>query len=583
MKKNIVRMNDDPVSKWMTQDVICIKDSQRVKDAVTILDNHTIFGIPVVDKDDHFLGLMSKTVIMNHISNPSVFNMLVTEIMMTDSEIISPEQTIEEASNLKGGCLPVVNYHGVLVGIMTRTDIIRANASLLEKVEQDIDSADTLNLVLNSAYEGIVVVNADGVIQEINEAYCQIINKKREDVIGLNVVDVIENTRLDIIAQTGVEERGHIQRISGMDLVVHRIPIMKNNKPVGAIGMLIFKNISEMQDIYSRVNLNINYQKNSHKDVEDGILSQIIGSAPLIIDAKERARKAAACPSNVFISGSSGTGKEVFARAIHDMSSYSNGKFVCVNCSAIPESLLESELFGYEEGAFTDAQRGGKIGKFELAEGGTIFLDEIGDMPLHLQAKLLRVIQERTIEKVGSLEQKQIDVRIISATHRNLKEMIANDLFREDLYYRINVVPVNLPDLKDRREDIPIFINKFIEDFCNNFQKTPKIVSKKAMKILSAYEWPGNIRQLINVCEALVVLVNESVIDLKHLPLDIQQAANKKALVANNQQVTQIEEKEIELIQILLIKHNYNKSAVAREMGITRSTLYDKISRYQIE
>lgn len=158
-----------------------------------------------------------------------------------------------------------------------------------------------------------------------------------------------------------------------MDLVVHRIPIMKNNKPVGAIGMLIFKNISEMQDIYSRVNLNINYHKNTHKEKEDGILEQIIGSATLINEAKERARKAAACPSNVFISGSSGTGKEVFARAIHDMSSYSNGKFVCVNCSAIPENLLESELFGYEEGAFTDAQRGGKSGKFELAEGGTIF------------------------------------------------------------------------------------------------------------------------------------------------------------------------------------------------------------------
>jgi transcriptional regulator with PAS, ATPase and Fis domain len=428
---------------------------------------------------------------------------------------------------------------------MTRTDIIRANASLLEKVEQDIDSADTLNLVLNSAYEGIVVVNAEGVIQEINEAYCQIINKKREDVIGLNVVDVIENTRLDIIAKSGIEERGHIQRISGMDLVVHRIPIMKNNKPIGAIGMLIFKNISEMQDIYSRVNLNINYHKNTHKEKEDGILEQIIGSAILINEAKERARKAAACPSNVFISGSSGTGKEVFARAIHDMSSYSNGKFVCVNCSAIPENLLESELFGYEEGAFTDAQRGGKIGKFELAEGGTIFLDEIGDMPLHLQAKLLRVIQERTIEKIGSLEQKQIDVRIISATHRNLKEMIKNNLFREDLYYRINVVPVELPDLKDRSEDIPIFINKFITDFCTNFQMTPKIVSKKAMKILSDYEWPGNIRQLINVCEALVVLVSEPVIEVKHLPIDIQRAANKRALVMNNQSVTEIEKKEI--------------------------------------
>lgn len=582
MLEMMPKINKDPVSNWMTQQVIFVRNTASVREAIEILDNNTIFGIPVVDDCYHFLGLISKTVIMNYISNPSVFNMAVQDIMMRDCETIHPLETVSDAAKLKGGCLPVVDNEGYLVGIMTRTDIIRANASLLEKAERKIDSAETLKQVLDTAYEGIVVVDGEGYIQEINEAYCQIINRKRDDVMGLKVVDVIENTKLDEIARTGVEERGHVQRISGMDLIVHRIPIMKNNKAVGAIGMLVFKNISEMQEIYSRVNLNNNDKDNGKNYKENRILDSILGRSPLINQAKERARKAAACPSNVFISGSSGTGKEVFAQAIHNMSSYDQGKFVCVNCSAIPENLLESELFGYEEGAFTDARMGGKIGKFEVAEGGTIFLDEIGDMPLHLQAKLLRVLQERTIEKVGSTEQKKINVRIISATHRDLKQMIKDGNFREDLYYRINVIPLHLPDLKDREEDLPLFIKTFVERFCENFNTPIKMVDAKAMTAMSEYHWPGNIRQLLNVCEALVALVDEPVITYHHLPEEIRCSDRERKLANREQQLTLVEEQEMVLIEELLVKYHYNKSAVARELNVTRNTLYDKIKKYQL-
>lgn len=574
--------NSDPVVNWMTEEVIFIRDNELVSQAIDILDNHTIFGIPVVDENHCFLGLMSKTVIMNFISNASVFLLPVSQIMMTDCETIHPESSINEASQLKGGCLPVVADSGKLVGIITRTDIIRANASRLDEANEQVDYAETLKLVLNSAYEGVVVVNSEGYIQEINDSYCRIINQRRQDVIGRKVVDVIENTRLDLIAKSGVEERGHIQRIAGLDLVVHRIPIFQQQRPVGAIGMLVFKDISEMNAIYDRISIqkHRNQGRTLLKKQQEKVLETIIGQSAVIMAAKERAGKAANCSSNVLITGSSGTGKEVFAQAIHEMSAYSNGKFVCVNCSAIPESLLESELFGYEEGAFTDAKRGGKLGKFELADKGTIFLDEIGDMPFVMQAKLLRVIQERTIERVGSTEQKRVNVRIITATHRNLEEMVATGTFREDLFYRINVIPLDLPDLASRPKDIHLFLEKGIEEFCQKFAFDSKGLSKEAKKYLEAYSWPGNVRQLLNVCEALVALTDGPLIEVVDLPYQIQ--ASYQHYKNKRLHLSIMEQQEKELIGEQLVFHKGNKTAVSKELGIPRSTLYEKIKKYQL-
>lgn len=575
--------NVDPVAKWMTKEVIYIRDNETVSRAIDILDNHTIFGIPVVDEEHRFLGLMSKTVIMNYISNSSVFNLPVSQIMLVECETIHPESSIDEASGLKGGCLPVVDEAGRLVGIITRTDIIRANAFRLDEAKEQVDYAETLKLVLNSAYEGVVVVNSDGYIQEINESYCRIINRRREEVLGRNVVEVIENTRLDVIAKTGREERGHIQRIAGQDLVVHRIPIFQNKRPVGAIGMLVFKDISEMNVLYNRINVQKHQSKERQRlKQQASILDAIIGQSSEIKAAKKRAAKAAACSSNVFITGASGTGKEVFAKAIHEMSTFSEGKFICVNCSAIPESLLESELFGYEEGAFTDAKRGGKLGKFELADKGTIFLDEIGDMPFSMQAKLLRVIQERTIERVGSTEQKRVNVRIITATHRDLKKMVEEGTFREDLYYRINVISLKLPSLAERKEDISLFLTKGIEEFVQQFGFERKQLSSEATACLEAYHWPGNIRHLLNVCESLVALTDGPLIGVNDLPIEIQEYYYEQTMSLNEAKLSKVEQQEKELIRKNLLLYNGNKTLVSKELGIPRSTFYEKIKKYEL-
>lgn len=239
----------------------------------------------------------------------------------------------------------------------------------------------------------------------------------------------------------------------------------------------------------------------------------IIGESEIIKIAKKNALKAAESTSTILITGESGTGKEMFARAIHFHSNRGDRPFITINCAAIPEELLESELFGYEEGAFTGAKKGGKLGMFERANKGTIFLDEIGDMSIHLQAKLLRVLQEKEIQKVGGKSGIKVDVRIISATNKKLPELVENGMFREDLYYRLNVLPIELPSLRERKGDIPLLVNHMVKMYSKKLGKDISGVSKDVMKMLEEYSWPGNIRELQNVIEFCINMANGEIID----------------------------------------------------------------------
>lgn len=571
-------INADPVSKWMTKNVITVYQDQSVQQAIQILENQTIFGLPVVNELKEYQGLVSKTVLMNYFNEESLFHKNVSEIMLVNAKTVLPNTTIKEASEMIEGCLPVVDKDGILQGIITRTDIIRSNTYQLERARQKIDYSETLKQVLESAYEGIVVVNRQGYVQEINESYCRLIDMTREEVIGRHVADVIENTRLHIIAKTGKEERGYIQRIRGHELIVHRIPIFKNQRADGAIGMLVFQDVLELNRILDNLTVQQNEQEPDVvlEATKDHVFQKVLGKSPTIQETKRQAIRAAQTTATVFISGESGTGKEVFARAIHDMSPVADGKFVTVNCSAIPESLMESELFGYEEGAFTDAKKGGKVGKFEMADNGTIFLDEIGDMPYTLQAKLLRVLQEQTIEKVGSALPKQVKVRVIAATHRDIKQMVKEGTFREDLYYRIHVIPLKLPSLKERRQDIPLFIDFHLKRVAHEYGLPMKHLTHEAMEKLVAYDWPGNVRQLINVCETVVVLTEGNKITTADLPADILEE-EKEWL-----HLTPMEQNERDLIIDMLKQTNGNKSEAAKLLGIQRGTLYQKLSKYDI-
>jgi len=305
---------------------------------------------------------------------------------------------------------------------------------------------------------------------------------------------------------------------------------------------------------------------------------EMIGESPAMREVYQAITKIARSPSaTVLITGASGTGKELAARAIHNLSSRSQGPFVALNCTAIQETLLESELFGYEKGAFTDAKKSTR-GLFEVASGGTIFLDEIGDMSVKLQAKLLRVLQEKTIRRLGGQRDIYIDVRVIAATHRDLVREMKEGRFREDLYFRLAVIPMPMPHLTERREDIPLLAGEFMKEFCQDLSKPTKEISPEAMSALINYSWPGNIRELRNLIERLVILEDESVMTLKHLPAPIAARSAGQAKTSDESPGDFRESKalfvsrfEKEYLANLLNRNNGNVSRSAREAGIGRS------------
>ena len=314
-----------------------------------------------------------------------------------------------------------------------------------------------------------------------------------------------------------------------------------------------------------------------------GFSRQIIGNSQQVQVAKNFVIKAAQSASTALLLGESGTGKGLFARSIHYGGTRKEGPFIKVNCSAIPENLLESELFGYEEGSFTGAQKGGKAGKFELANGGTIFLDEIGDMPLNMQAKMLRVLQEREIERVGGHHSIPIDVRIIAATNQDLRKQIKLGNFREDLFYRLDVLTLTLPSLREMREDIPQLVDCLIERICKKYHIAPKKVSGEVVSIFCRYSWPGNVRELENILERLLNLVEEKVMGVEHLPPYLWQHIESNHYLATGPNLgSMTAEVEKEAIINALKATKNNRSKAAKMLGLHRSTFYEKLNRYNL-
>jgi transcriptional regulator with PAS, ATPase and Fis domain len=345
---------------------------------------------------------------------------------------------------------------------------------------------------------------------------------------------------------------------------------------------IIFKKLT---DVYDEVN---NLSNNNNIIVS---FKQMIGVSGEINKVKEKALTISKSNSTVLIQGESGTGKEILARAIHSNSKSVDKPFIAINCAAIPDNLLESELFGYEEGAFTGAKKGGKIGKFQLAENGTIFLDEIGEMPLHLQSKLLRVLQERSIERLGGSESVPINVRVIAATNKNLEELIVTKEFREDLYYRLNVIPIAIPPLRERREDIPLLLEYFLNMYNEILEKSIKGFTENATNVLMNYGWKGNVRELQNIVEYTANMAKGDFIALNDIPQRIKRDDDVVSKISKTYEELEKEsEKEISFKSIDEIINENIKKAVdyygsdlegktkaAKALGISRATLYRKM------
>lgn len=442
--------------------------------------------------------------------------------------------------------------------------------------------ADIIETIVENAFEWLVVVDQEGRIIYINHNYCEFLEVNREETIGRHVTQVIENTRMHIVAKTGKEELADLQYIKGNYMIANRVPIIKNGEVVAAFGTVFFRDTQEWMKMDSHVKSLLTRMQPYIQKIDSGVkytLDDILGESQQIVSLKEKVKMVSNSDISILIRGESGTGKELFAHSIHQLSSRSQKPFIKVNCGAIPENLLESELFGYEEGAFTGAKKGGKKGKFQLANGGTLFLDEIGDMPLSMQVKLLRALQDGEIEPIGSTKPVSVDVRIIAATNRPLENMIEEKRFREDLFYRINVVPFSVPPLRERAEDLSLLIAYFIEKVTNRLGKRIAGMERNVMEILKSYSWPGNIRELQNVIEAAVHLTKGEQITLDSLP-DYLQSQTAIYRFKNKKLKDIVEETEKWVLKQSLERNNDDKMMVGRELGISKSTLYEKLNKY---
>ncbi len=421
--------------------------------------------------------------------------------------------------------------------------------------------------VLNLLHDGILLVNDSKIITHFNALGAKMLDIVAEQEMSLS--QLLDDKKLWKSIESGEQFSGQIKgRRVAAQLYCDAVPIKKDGMIEGAVITL-----KDMQQIKKLI------KAASVSEIETHF-SQIIGNCAKMQELKEMALKVAPSNSTILIQGESGTGKELLARAIHQSSKRKNNAFIALNCGAIPENLLESELFGYEEGAFTGAKRGGKLGKFELAHNGTIFLDEIGDMPLHLQVKLLRVLQERRVERIGSSRSIPVDVRVIAATHRDMEKMVQTGEFREDLYYRLNVIPLTIPPLRERQEDIPVLTQYYLDYYCEVNGKKVREFTPQAAEIMSRYSWPGNVRELGNVIEYCVTMAVGDYLTVESLPKRIR--VDSKPAKGNTSLNLRALEREAITQALALANSDGHKGDAAKLLGISRATLYRKIKEYNI-
>lgn len=409
--------------------------------------------------------------------------------------------------------------------------------------------------------DGIIILNSSNDVIYVNNYIREALDIKSNEIHNIKIKYLNEDNKRKIILN--IYEKKY--EVKGQALEI-------DESSYNYKELIVVNSVSEMQ--------------NKNKNV----LNSIIGESEAIMEIKNKIKKISNSSSSVLITGDSGTGKEVVARAIHESGNRSDKPFIAINCAAIPEALLESELFGYVKGAFSGASSSGRIGKFELANGGIIFLDEIGDMPLQLQVKILRVLQERKVSKIGSNQMIDLDIRVIAATNKNINNLIKENKFREDLYYRINVIPIEIPDLKERKEDIRPLVLSFINNYCKEHSLKKIFIEEDVIEELKKYNWKGNIRELQNAIEFMMNLVDEdNKITVDLLP-DYIKDFNSRENEIKTKDVIQIkdivkdelitlEELQKKYINYALEKYGHDtkgKSKAAKKLGIGLATLYRK-------
>lgn len=482
----------------------------------------------------------------------------------------------------RGGIIGVLNVTGPqeqvhchTLGMVVAAAAAISNLLQVRHAQVEHEKAAQLHAtIVNSISDGLLTLDRDGLVTFINPTGARILQVDGATAVGKHISSLVDFRPVVLsVLETGrgyVDKEFFIETRRGLlHFVKTAIPLQnQDGRLEGVID--IFREIKKVRRL-------VNHMVGATARFN---FTDIIGESAALQECVRLAKIAANRTSTVLLQGESGTGKELFAQSIHNASSRADGPFVAINCGALPRNLVESELFGYEDGAFTGAKQGGRPGKFELAQGGTIFLDEVAEMPLDIQVKLLRVLQEKRLNRVGGQRYLDIDVRIIAATNRDLLREVQEGNFRRDLYYRLNVLPLIIPPLRERREDIMPLVQFFVHKMCTSMGLAPKEFSPAALDLLTQYDWPGNVRELENIVERAVNICEEAVMGPQYLPHSLLHTENSAA--GSSQTALSLREMERQAIARALRETRGNVSSAARLLGIGRNTLYSKVREYNI-
>lgn len=566
-----------------------VPQNTKIKKVFNAMIKNNMDEVLIVDEYKNLTGIFTrKNLSQLDYKNEELMEEPIFKYSIKNIVTISPDAYAREARDImiehNIGRLPVVQ-HGNVKGIITSINL-RDNFYI--KVDEMFNLQ---NDVLNNIHEAICICDGRGIITYWNKSSEKLYEIKAQEVIGKHISTHFCNAIILKVLNEGkaIENVKH-EPIKGKTVILSAVPVINSDKKVVAV-VSTDRDVTEVENLSKKLHsANEKVEMLSHaynREIANNYkFSSIVGKSKKIISSINMCQKIASTSTSVLITGESGTGKEVFAKSIHEASGR-KGQFVAVNCSAIPEQLLESELFGYVDGAFTGAAKKGKIGMFEFANNGTLFLDEIGDMPIGMQSKLLRVLQDGIVYRLGSEKPIHTNTRIIAATNKNLRQAIKNNEFRDDLFYRLAVVQVELPPLRERKEDIRDLINLFINQVSHHEKINIDKIDDEVYEILSNYKWEGNIRELKNVVQRMVVLSINGVVSLESIPPYILKEKNelfqKDSCKDCYDLDNRVKDLEISLITKAMELTEGNKAKAAEILKIKRTTLYYKLKQYGLE
>lgn len=586
------------ISKSLIDLLLPFLHEQNIQiDNLQLILNNIRDGLIVIDRDG-YVRLINDTAITIIGSKDNILGKHITEVipnsrlphvLKNQQKEVNKKFQLHNEREIVTTRIPLINKDNRLIGAFA---IFKDSNEVIRLAEENTDLKKIktmLEAIIHSSEEAISVVDEEGKGLMINPAYTRITGLTEDDVIGKPAtVDISEGESIHMqVLKTRRPIRGAKLKVgpANKEVIVNVAPVIVAGILKGSVAVI--HDISEIKQLTSE----LRRARQMIRDLEATYtFDDIVGDSDEINIAIDQAKIAAKTPATVLLRGASGTGKELFAHAIHNASNRKHNKFIRVNCAALAESVLESELFGYEGGAFTGAKSQGKKGLFEEANHGSIFLDEIGELSLTTQAKLLRVLQEKEIVRVGGTTPIPIDVRIIAATNANLEKKITDKTFREDLYYRLNRLPIYIPSLKERMDDLPSLVHFMINKVNQLYGRTVKSISKSALNKLRNYEWPGNVRELENVISRAIIFMDiaDQIIEYHHIR-DLSEGNKTEKETIKQQQIYDVPLKEAldhyekEYIKHVYAKNDFNKTKTAQHLQISIRNLYYKLEKYQLD